>query len=470
MKKIYFFLSLACLIMFSACSSDDDQIIQETEIVPEGEKVVIGVGMPVADDTRVSTEDLQNLLWEEGDVLTCVGYSADGMQVKGTSQFSITSGFGTTAGVFEGKSIAGAALHKFIYKGKDVQFSHTMWGETTTVDYFNQVQTAPSSSASIKNSIYIETDKVDFKTFKGNLPTKIMNSVLRLNIKTLPDVIKDANKYVVDVFFDKYGDSHIAHLTYDGTIVPDAKNYLFMSIDPQLGLPSYSIMRIEITANEKTVKASYDVTNGKTYQPGKIYKLFLDYSNPGSWKWDVPVAGLTTVYEGNFTDTGAAWLEDNSKKDTDLWSFSVFSDTFLNKDFPMLKFDGSSLPLEPNEPVISRVISPAFNLKSQNFVTFTYYMKGYDFFGYETMRNNFKLWIRESNTKDWTMIPAFSTPEGWYNQGAHTPSGEITIPAEFDNKEVQISFTFYSKQYQDGADLHAGSEAGIYSLIIQGVK
>lgn len=59
MKRVFYFMSLMCIILFASCSSENDVIV---EVSPSGKKITIGVGMPDNDGTRVSTADLANIV------------------------------------------------------------------------------------------------------------------------------------------------------------------------------------------------------------------------------------------------------------------------------------------------------------------------------------------------------------------------------------------------------------------------
>lgn len=224
MKKIFYFMSLVCMLMFAACSSDDDLIEDESGEGDAGEalqEVVIGVGMPGSDGTRVDLDDL-TLTWEEGDQLTLVGHKTVKVggqhwweqhdeEVYKTFDLTLIEGAGTKYAKFRGL-VGDYKDFAVYYKTKNLTIDEKTG--KASFNYEGAVQNGFNSQEHLKNYLFLyltEKDKPDKDTpalskyhfeplfkkldeLKKGIMLSIRSSILRLDVRTLPNNLKKANE------------------------------------------------------------------------------------------------------------------------------------------------------------------------------------------------------------------------------------------------------------------------------------
>ena len=287
MKNFFYFLSLACMVMFAGCSSDNDEITGESEPVVNPSKVTVGIGLPGADGTRVEfNNEITNLVWTAGDKLTALGYDASG-NVLEPATFCIDEAFvGKAEARFNGNAIENAVSYRFIYKGNDVNYSLPEEANGIGIaryNYFKQIQAATDKYGfdHIKDILFMHTDIVPASPtnmIEGGI-MNIQNSVLKMDIRQIPSVFDADGTYTVTYYVNyEEGVKPSAVLTYNGKI--SAGNYLYMAFDPANDLDKGAKIAFELSDGTNTFITS-QVSNGKQYEQGIIYTVTID----DKWEW-----------------------------------------------------------------------------------------------------------------------------------------------------------------------------------------
>lgn len=286
MKKIFNFMMFACIMMLAAsCSSDDDGIIEESEPSVFGDEVVIGVGMPDDEDTRVAINDLE-LAWEEGDKLAILGFDGSGKYIA-ESDFTIQTGAGSKSATFKGNEIINAVKYKVVYKSANLNVQKD---GTYSMDYFKSEQTEMGNNAHLRENILLSNDEVS--ELKGNVKLDLKNSFLRINIKSLPIGLDYTN---IIKWFVNYGSENEVlqgTLKFNGSLKGDADNYLYMPFTVKSNLEPGGVMAFTFLSSSVYRVVSGKSNGGKTYKPGMRYNVTIakDDTTPKSLNnWDYPI-------------------------------------------------------------------------------------------------------------------------------------------------------------------------------------
>lgn len=99
MNKINLFLALCIALLFSACATDIESIVDNNAAKGEKKKMVFTAEKaPIATSSRATVQDDYSILWDEGDVVIVF----DG---KNKNTFTLVSGAGTTCAQFAGEAL-----------------------------------------------------------------------------------------------------------------------------------------------------------------------------------------------------------------------------------------------------------------------------------------------------------------------------------------------------------------------------
>ena len=278
MKKLFNFMLLALMVMSAACSSDDDIYEDGSET---GDKIIIGIGMPEENGTRVSTEDLFNLKWENGDKIFLMGYDNNGNYV-GKSNGDIISGAGTKYAKFSTSTVEGADKYMIYYNNQvrrgPVQFDDK---GNVSVNYQDQVRYRANESATLKETLLLGSDMIPAGKITSGTTVKIRNSVLKLNIQNMNPEQKGAA--IADITWKANGKEMCYSPMADVRINEGEDNFFYFSFDPANDLPKNGKIEIIINANHSVKIASAISKNGKNYEPGMIYNIPIGNKENGSW-------------------------------------------------------------------------------------------------------------------------------------------------------------------------------------------
>lgn len=286
MKRVFYFMSLMCIILFASCSSENDVIV---EVSPSGKKITIGVGMPDNDGTRVSTADLANIVWEAGDEITLMGYD-DNNVFKGRNNYRILSGNGTKNAKFEVYTIDGATKYKVFYKAPSVTIKDN--GTEFGVDYSYQIREHLNDSKPIKETIILGSEDIAANAMGNGISLSARNSVLKINIRNLHAEQKGKRLAFIRWSVDDIPAADIA--VAELRINENADNYFYMAFNPYatpLSQGGTLKLDIEMSINDGGVRKSATAIskNGIVYEPGKVYNVSIgnEVKSDGVSKWGI---------------------------------------------------------------------------------------------------------------------------------------------------------------------------------------
>ena len=424
MKKVFYFVSLACAMMFASCSSDDDQVVGGASVADE-DVISVGIGLPADEGTRVMFygNDIQDLRWTKGDAMQAVAYNAAGMPA-GTGVFNMDpNDFGKSSAVFTGPRVEGAAEYVFAYFGNKVKYSYDINADKYTVDcgYMSQEleKYAKSDFEHIKDHLYMTTPKlkVQGESIQGG-NVSINNSILRINIKNLPPFYADETNFLVK-FYVNYaeGVEPIAQINVNKPIFNGSDNYIYVAFDPANKLAAGGDIAFEISASDNKMIASATSVNGKDYEAGKIYTVVLDFTDrTSSWNWDLVEDDVAyeVLYEG-LSDDMKGWSSEIEGATNKMWYWAS-RDSRLNC--------ATARSNANNSDITGYAISPAIQLANNNKVSFNQVATKI------ADQERAQLLVRENGTDNWTRleIPFIN------------PAQDIMVPAEFNGKTVQFAF------------------------------
>ena len=291
MKNILYFLSLACIMLFAGCSSDNDEYTEQD--VPgtnvENAKLIVGMGLPGADGTRAKFDnEITKLVWESGDMITAVGFNAQGETCGGSFLYINEDNVGGAEAQFEGEPVKDAVAYRFAYNGEFVKFDVPASKDqdfTVRCKYYNQEQYEPNSFEHIKDFLFMTSDVVP-ATSTGLIKAgtlNIENSILKVDIAELPEgFVEDPNNPLGLQFFVDSLDGFnmplaIIHF-YCGV---GLGNYIYMAFDPAHDLMPGGKIIFEMRQGSFGKITIQDSVNGKNYEPGMIYTVRID----DKWTW-----------------------------------------------------------------------------------------------------------------------------------------------------------------------------------------
>ena len=234
MKNIRYFLLLAMTMLFAACTQDIEEIEPSVpqEGGQDGKLVEIIVSMD-ARDTRVEYhEESPNFTWDAGDELLVLGYNA-----SNTCQFAET--FTMKEGTNTGNSatfvgiLRTADKIKVFYKAPNLSYNVEEADGGVKIDYSGQKQVGKDSSAHLKPYLLIGT--ADYTTnaqlMSGNLALTMLNSLLRVDVKSMPYEIYPLNNLEVVSNFGTETEKSTS-IKVEGYTADDGAAVLYMAFDP----------------------------------------------------------------------------------------------------------------------------------------------------------------------------------------------------------------------------------------------
>ena len=221
-------MSLLCLMMFAACSSDDEIVENDENGDIYGEEFVISVDMPDKESTRVKL-DGWNLTWEQDDKLVLIARDAQNNFI-GPSDFKLISGADKTKAKFVGRAVKKAAKYEVYYKSKNLKLDRSGNEPKVYMDYSNVVQEEMNSSEHVKNYLLMTAPaKTKEELMHANFALDIKTSLLVIDIKAVPYNVNNANKVSWYINYDNPGWKwEMGSLNFKGTIKKNEHNRLYM--------------------------------------------------------------------------------------------------------------------------------------------------------------------------------------------------------------------------------------------------
>lgn len=274
------------MMMLAACSSDDDDFVDEEKSEqPIYEEVIIGAGLPVNDGTRVSVDDL-NLSWQKNDqlVITTVfkGTLAEVSEftiMPETIQEQYIEGKRYSRAKFKGNLIINAEKYNVYYKAEKLNVDKEKI--TAAIDYSDITQNGIGSQEHIAKYLDMSLFDVTGTDLTGlNLNLNINTSILRINVKSLPESIANASKVTWKV--NKFEGTHLAEtkdiatLNFNGNIVSGNDNYLEIPFSPAgVSFDPADEFCLEFTDGTHTGTVKTGMQKHITYKNGHRYNVIV---------------------------------------------------------------------------------------------------------------------------------------------------------------------------------------------------
>ena len=268
MKKRYLSVALLCaMLAMGSCTDDVLLDNNNTETVAPQEKVIISVGMPQDDDdSRVAYDDAkQALTWQEGDTLIVRGLSAEGWE-QGYEKLGLVSGAGTKQAKFAG------ILPVAVYYEVEV-----MRKQTTLDGRYIQIQAGDGSTAHLDGALILCSSKdvhlSETDLTSGNIALELQSSILRVNVKKLPEGMK-APKTLVWTTVNRKGQVCSQSLGLRN-IQPQGGGFTaYVVFDPQvMELGNNRQTAIQVSDGSQIYYCETTSVTGKLYEAGKRYTL-----------------------------------------------------------------------------------------------------------------------------------------------------------------------------------------------------
>lgn len=286
MKKFSYLLCMAFIMMLAACSDDDFTEEQEKDNSGLGEMITITVGMPeYFTNTRVDYNDEKlSLSWENGDVITIVGFDENGT-FKGISDLNCikVDNNNKNKGTFTGYTVAGAKKYRIYYKAENITINSE--NGTAKMSYDNQLQDNTNPTAHVKKCLFLKaqksstdaSDEIMLDDLKNSRFFMTMqNGIFRFDIESLPKMIHNFNKVA---WVNNYGGSAAyTVLNFKGTYSEADKDnsgmscHLFICFDPQeMELHKGQDILLRFYSKNFDGKVTGTSVNGKKYDSGNRY-------------------------------------------------------------------------------------------------------------------------------------------------------------------------------------------------------
>ena len=329
MNKIFYFMSLVCVMLLAACSSEDEFVEEENGNPEYGEEIEIGVGMP-DDETRVAfDEDGLGLTWEKGDKLLVVAcdnngglkFNEQGEVLK--SEFTIVQGYGKKKAKFRGylpdnesKYSGNQKYYQVFYNGKltvkeESYTSTTIKNKYIDIDYTKVEQNGFNSKSHLKDYLFMAVshlteggtsterrylpDVLRKENFNKELKLRLLNSYLQIDVRAVPANLKNADeiKWLVNNHSDdnSYSEPMFSYgtLRFNVDEIKDIRNdenqhqYLYL---PVRAIPYSHVMNsyynaIVFSDRYINTRAVSSDGAGKLIKPGGRYKMNVSVRKDG---------------------------------------------------------------------------------------------------------------------------------------------------------------------------------------------
>lgn len=344
MKKLAYLITLFCIALFSACSSDDDALVGEENAGDGvfGKEIIIGAGMPDDESTRVSFDDSNlkdGLRWQEGDKLLLVGLKnkgREGYEIIGTSDFELIEGAGQRRGIFKGRTLKNADKYQVFYKG-NLKFSKDRFGITyVDMDYTGVSQNGFNTTSHLRNYLFLAVSNLQAETterrfiplalsldelLKDNVNLTLLNSYLRIDVRALPKNLENARQ-VRWLINNDTGDNSYSNSTQvfgvlnfkaeikDIRANKDAHQYLYIPfkvIDQQF-MHKERYIALEFSDRYITTRsASHREGDGILIRPGKRYNVNVSVHQDGIEDDPHALYNWDGFEEGEIPDFSKSW-------------------------------------------------------------------------------------------------------------------------------------------------------------------
>ena len=414
------------MMLTVSCSSDTDDLIQEENPTAQLKKVTVGVALPGDNDTRVTFDnDITKMVWSEGDRLTLVGYDGNNMYSSNSLSSPIKSGQNSKQASFEVAVNPEWSSCQFAYLGERAYVDPQNFYNPFAVNCNEQVQNEAGDFSGIQNHMLLKSDVMfpsDLLYNNSMIMLSPVTSVLRLNIKNLPEQMKSASSYDINFYlnYDVPGSEVCkASLKYNGSITEGADNYIYMAFMPY---PEYlkkdHKIAFEILTEDYEAVAYAVASEAKFYENGKIYTAVLDYNDQSNLTWNVgEKSEYTEIYVDNMLNNpGGIWYEETITGKPGSWGYNGYLECATRYAY-------------------SKVLETYWKLKpvtllNENTISFDHSCVD---MSHKDLQANFV--IRKLGDTDWTTLP-ISYPAGEEFES----SGVIAIPAEYNGMEVEFAF------------------------------
>lgn len=138
-------------------------------------------------------------------------------------------------------------------------------------------------------------------------------------------------------------------------------------------------------------------------------------------------AQQNVLFEETFAESlGAFVVEGNNGVNNNIWSWDSYTNAALADAYGKIG---------TQEEVENYLVSPVINLGMNNIVSYDQYNVYF-----VDVKENIGLYIREEGTVEWTRVEY----EIEADNGKLTPTGEIIIPADYNGKNVNFGFKYYT--------------------------
>lgn len=278
MKTFKLFSMAALALVMAACSSDDNEILQQPEQQQGKMHFTATLASPNSDPTTRSTAtadgDNYNVAWKVGDRIALVYEDSNGDRQKDEAEVKAVDGSGNaTIECYLTETVNDGADVTLVYPSDLVfePYEDVVRGKSYTFDdyYFNsQEGAAPTEEKGIPKYDWRDGDGTfsvsgSDVTLSGNVT---MNPNVAIWKITLQDVATDP--LVADMMFIKRG-GFVAAVVSD----PASEYYVYVPV-PQLNFlnSAYSAKPLEITGSSMGNDYSYVHSGAVTLTAGKIYE------------------------------------------------------------------------------------------------------------------------------------------------------------------------------------------------------
>ena len=285
-------------MMLAACSSDDDEFVEENQGDEVYKEVIISVGTPAGDgDTRMNVDGL-NISWEQGDQLVLTAtYNGkfrtfDFDIIPGSISQRCVKGKTYSTAQFKGNVLMGIRDFGVHYKARTLREADTKFGRDLIIDYHGMVQNGFNNQEHIKDYLDLRyhnkdnNDKIDIvDLIEKNSNLALNTSILKINVKSLPKEMANANQVTWKIvkYINQIRDvKTVGTLKFNGELNEGGDNYLEMPFCPYLfELLKGNDFVLEFSDGKTTGTVQVKATKKVSYLSAHVYKVIVSADNQG---------------------------------------------------------------------------------------------------------------------------------------------------------------------------------------------